>query len=73
MEKITIAVLRVQGGWRVMKGDRKVGHYDYRIDAEEAGLELMQRLHRAGQDVELLVQQDGSHDVEPLMGWQTVH
>ncbi|QTC92822.1 hypothetical protein [Brevundimonas goettingensis] len=73
MDKITIAVLRVQGGWRVMRNDRRVGQYDYRVDAEEAGLDLTQRLHRAGRDVELLVQQDGSHDVEAVMGWQTLH
>ncbi len=73
MGKITIAVLRFQGGWRVMKDDRLVGQHDYRVDAEEAGLQLTRRLHREGQDVELLVQQDGSHDVQPLMGWQTVH
>lgn len=73
MEKITIAVLRIQGGWRVMKDDRKVGQYDDRIDAEEAGFDLTRRLHRSGHDVELLVQQDGSHDVTPLRGWETVH
>lgn len=73
MDKITIAVLRIQGGWRVMKGDRQVGQFDYRIDAEEAGFDLTQRLHRSGRDVELLVQQDGSHDVTPLVGWETVH
>lgn len=73
MEKITIAVLRVRGGWRVMRNDRRVGIFDYRVDAEEAGLDLTRRLHRAGRDVELLVQQDGSHDVQPVLGWQTVH
>lgn len=72
MEKITIAVLRIRGGWRVMKDDRQVGQYDYRIDAEEAGFGLTQRLHRSGRDVELLVQQDGSHEVTPLRGWETV-
>lgn len=73
MVKITIAVLRIQGGWRVMKDDRQVGQYDYRVDAEDAGFVLTQRLHRSGRDVELLVQQDGSHEVKPLRGWETVH
>lgn len=73
MEKITIAVLRVRGGWRVLRNDRLTGQYDYRIDAEDAGLEMAKRLHRSGADVDLLVQQDGSHDLEPLHGWETVH
>lgn len=73
MEKITLAVLRVQGGWRVLKNDRLTGDYDYRIDAEEAGLELARRLHMSGCDVELLVQKDGSHDLVAMGGWETVH
>ena len=73
MEKITIAVLRVQGAWRLLRDHRRVGEYDYRIDAEEAGLDLARQLHRSGRDVEVLVQEDGSHDVTPMRGWETVH
>ena len=57
----------------MMKDDRQVGLYDYRIDAEEAGFDLTRRLHRSGHDVELLVQRDGSHALTPLRGWETVH
>lgn len=73
MEKITIAVLRTQDGWRVMKDDRQVAEYDFRVDAEDAGLKLTRQIHLAGQDVELLVQQDGSYEVTPMAGWATVH
>jgi len=73
MEKITIAVLRVQGGWRLLKNDRPLGEYDYRVDAEEAGFKLTRQLHQSGREVELLVQKDGSHDVTPMIGWATVH
>ena len=73
MDKITIAVLRIRGGWRVMKDNRQVGCFDYRVDAEDAGFNLTRRLHRSGRDVELLVHQDGSHQLTPLRGWETVH
>lgn len=73
MGKITIGVLRVRGGWRVMKDDRISSEHDYRIDAEEAGFELTRRLHREGRDVELVVQRDGTHELEPMFGWETVH
>ena len=73
MEKITISVLRIQGSWRVLKNARPVGDYDYRVDAEEAGLALTRDIHLSGREVELLVQQDGSHDIEPMTGWRTVH
>lgn len=71
MEKITVAVLRTRGGWRLMKADRQVGEYDFRVDAEDAGLKLTRQLHLSGQDVELLVQQVGSDDVAPMSGWAT--
>lgn len=73
MDMITIAVLRVQGGWRVLKGRRPMGEFDYRVDAEEKGLQLTLDLHRAGRDVELLVQEEGSHDLTPMTGWETRH
>ena len=73
MEKITISVLRIQGGWRVLKNSRPVGDYDYRVDAEEAGLALTRDIHLSGREVELLVQHDGSHEIEPMTGWRTVH
>jgi hypothetical protein len=73
MEKITIAVLRVRGGWRVLKNARPIGDYDYRVDAEEAGLTLTRQIHLSGRDVELLVQADGSHDIVSMGGWETVH
>ncbi|WP_428061364.1 hypothetical protein [Brevundimonas sp.] len=73
MEKITVAVLRTQGGWRVMKDDRQIGEYDFRVDAEDAGLKLTRQIHLSGRDVELLVQTEGSHDVTPMRGWETVH
>jgi len=73
MTKITVAVLRTEGGWRLMKDDRQVREYDFRVDAEDAGLKLTRQIHLAGQDVELLVQQDGSYDVTPMQGWATVH
>ncbi len=73
LDKITIAVLRVQGGWRLLKNNRLAGEYDYRIDAEDAGLALAKRLHQSGRDIELLVQREGSHDLEPIRGWETIH
>jgi len=73
MGKVTVAVLRTQGGWRLMKDDREIREYDFRVDAEDAGLELTRQIHLAGQDVELLVQRDGFHDVTPLQGWATLH
>ena len=73
MEKITVAVLRTQGGWRVMKDDRQIGEYDFRVDAEDAGLKLTRQIHLSGRDVELLVQTEGSHDVTLMRGWETVH
>ena len=73
MEKITVAVLRTEGGWRVMRDDRQIGEYDFRVDAEDAGLKLTRQIHLAGRDVELLVQKDGSWEVTPLAGWATVN
>jgi hypothetical protein len=73
MEKITIAVLRTKDGWRVMKDNRQVAEYDFRDDAENAGFRLTRQIHLSGQDVELLVQQAGSYDVNPMPGWATVH
>ncbi|CAN5386317.1 hypothetical protein BH10PSE1_BH10PSE1_30120 [soil metagenome] len=73
MGKITVAVLRTRGGWRLMKDDRQVREYDFRVDAEEAGLKLTRQIHLAGQDVELLVQTDESYDALPMGGWATVH
>ncbi|WGM47201.1 hypothetical protein KOAAANKH_02076 [Brevundimonas sp. NIBR10] len=73
MEKITVAVLRTEGGWRVMKDDRQIGEYDCRVDAEDAGLKLTRQIHLAGLEVELLVQENGSWEVTPLAGWATVH
>ena len=68
MQKITVAVLRIQGGWRLMKDDGQIGEYDFRVDAEDAGLKLTRRIHLSGQDVDLLVQQEGSYDVTPMPG-----
>lgn len=73
MQKITVAVLRIQGGWRLMKDDRQIGEYDFRVDAEDAGLNLTRQIHLSGRDVELLVQQDGSVEVTPMRGWETLH
>lgn len=73
MEKITIAVLRVQGAWRLLRNTRLLREYDFRVDAEEAGLNLTRQLHRSGRDVEFLVQEEGSHELAPMRGWETVH
>ncbi|MDP3406318.1 MAG: hypothetical protein Q8S03_16630 [Brevundimonas sp.] len=73
MDKVTIVVRRVQGGWRVLKNKRPAGEYDYRVDAEEAGLRLTRRLHLSGQDVELLVQAEGSQEMTPMTGWEILH
>ena len=72
MDRITIAVRRVQGGWRVLRNQRPVGEYDYRVDAEEAALSLARRLHLSGREVELLVQTEGSRHMTPMTGWETV-
>lgn len=72
-EKITIAVLRWEDGWRVVRGDRKVAAFDYKVDAEEAGLKLASQAHASGFDVELLVQEEQTSEVRPMAGWATVH
>jgi len=72
-DKITIAILRWEDGWRIVRGDRKVSAHDYKIDAEEAGLRLAKQAHAAGRDVELLVQDEQTSEVRPMSGWATVH
>ena len=72
-EKVTVAVLRHQDGWRVTRNDRLMKACDFRVDAEEAGLNLAAAAHRSGRDVELLVQEDKSYELRPMEGWRSLN
>ena len=73
MGKVTIAVVRVQDGWLLLRERLPARRYDYRIDAEEAGFRLTRQIHGQGRDVELLVQHEASYDVSVVRDWLTIH
>lgn len=52
-----IAVLYFSEGWRIVAGDHRWGHYQYRVDAEEAALRLAGRARLRGKALEVLVQE----------------
>jgi hypothetical protein len=62
-----VAVIRIADEWRVVSDGHPMGGYDYRVDAEEAALQLAARVRAAGRTVELLVQ-DRNGDLRPLEG-----
>jgi hypothetical protein len=56
---ISIAILRNEGGWRVISDGGQVGDYAYRVDAEEAALRFATAAEGTGRPVEILLQQPG--------------
>lgn len=53
-----LAILRADDGWRLVGGDRTLGRFPYRVDAEEAALRLIERARLDHQEVRLLVQDE---------------
>lgn len=62
---ISIAIVRGQGGWRVISDGGKMGEYAYQVDAEEAALRFAEAAKGAGRPVELLLQQPGG-ELQPF-------
>lgn len=56
---ISIAILRKDGGWRVISDGGQVGDFAYRVDAEEAALRFATAAEGSGRPVEILLQQPG--------------
>lgn len=73
MSKITIAVLRWEDGWRVVRAGRRAGSHAFKVDAEEAGLRLANQARASGRDVELLVQDEKTSEVRQMAGWEPAH
>jgi hypothetical protein len=64
-DRATFAVLRTGPYWRVLAPDANHRTYDYRIDAEEAALKLAHKAREAGQETEILLQ-DNFGEMRPL-------
>ncbi len=56
---ISIAILRIGDGWRVISDGGQVGDFPYRVDAEEAALRFAAGAERRGRPVEILLQHPG--------------
>jgi hypothetical protein len=54
---ISIAILRIGDGWRVISDGGSVGDFPYRVDAEEAALRFAAAAEGSGRTVEILLQQ----------------
>ena len=69
--KLAVAILRDDDGWRLVCDERELGRFDYRVDAEEAGLKYAKQCEASGGKVELLLQL-ASGELGPLdRGWTT--
>ena len=53
-----LAILRTDDGWSLVAGDRTLGRFAYRVDAEEAALRLIDRARLDHREVQLLVQDE---------------
>lgn len=54
---ISVAIVRYQGGWRVVSDGGAMGDFRYQVDAEEAALRFAEASRGAGRSVEVLLQQ----------------
>lgn len=54
---ISVAIVRYQGGWRVVADAGTMGDFSYQVDAEEAALRFAAASKGAGRPVEVLLQQ----------------
>jgi len=64
-DRVCFAIIRVQGGWRLIAPQGRWGLHMYKVDAEEAALRLAKQLRGEGVEVEILVQ-DSFGRLEPL-------
>lgn len=60
-----LEIVRADGGWSLIGDDRTLGHFHYRVDAEEAALRLMERARSEHRDVRVLVQ-DEAGQLQPF-------
>ncbi len=53
-----IAIIRADAGWSLVSGERTLGRFDYRVDAEEAALRLAQEARLEHRRIRLLAPDD---------------
>ncbi len=53
-----LTILRVGSGWNLISDGRTLGRFAYRVDAEEAGLRLIEKGRQAHQVVRLQIQDE---------------
>jgi len=60
-----LAIIRADDGWSLVSDERTLGRFRYRVDAEEAGLRLVERARLDHHEIQLLVQ-DEAGELRPF-------